>query len=269
MSERIMWIGGSHPRHLSYINRIMNQVDVGAGVMQVREDIVPEPPVGLPKQDHDNFVRHFKERDEAEARYFGDQDIPFRGEFTEANLLKVDSNTLNSVDTVKFVKKFNPDLVLIFGTGMIREPLMSALPKDTINLHLGLSPRYRGAATLFWPFYNLEPQFAGVTFHYIVHTPDGGDIIHQVTPRLERADGIHDVACKAVIQASVDAVAILRHYPDWETFSQKPEAGKNYLASDFKPQHLRMIYQEFDNDIVRAYLDGEIKGKKPQLKRQF
>ena len=38
------------------------------------------------------------------------------------------------------------DVALIFGTGLIKDPLYSALPADTINMHLGLSPRYRGSA---------------------------------------------------------------------------------------------------------------------------
>jgi len=151
---------------------------------------------------------------------------------------------------------------------MLREPLVSALPDKTLNLHLGISPRYRGAATLFWPFYFLEPNWAGTTFHYIVHTPDGGNIVHQVRPTLDRNDGIHDVSCKAVLQSTVEAVTLLK-MDNWQTFNQKPEAGKNFLESDFKPQHLRMIYNEFDNDIVRAYLDGEIQAKEPKLKRQF
>jgi methionyl-tRNA formyltransferase len=161
-----------------------------------------------------------------------------------------------------------PDRAIIFGTGMIRGQLASVLPKDTINMHLGLSPRYRGAATLFWPFYMLEPNHAGATFHHIVHSPDAGDIIHQVVPKLEKGDGIHDTACKTVLQATTEAVALLG-MTSWELFKQKPEAGKNFLESDFQPRHLRMIYQAHDNDIVDLYLAGEIHPKEPNLKRQF
>ena len=252
MKERIFWIGGNHNRHLYYINNIAKRFEIKGGIMQVRENIIPQPPEGLEKIDRDNFIRHFKERDEAEHKYFGEQPEP------TFELLKVDKNTLNGIDSVEFVRKIKPDIVLIFGSGMIREPLLSALPKDTINLHLGLSPRYRGAATLFWPFYFLEPDKAGTTFHYIVDTPDGGRIVEQVKPKLEYGDGIHDVACKAVVKSTVEAIGLLNMYPNWKTRSQKPEAGKNFLASDFKPQHLRMIYQVYNNDIVDAYLDEKL-----------
>ena len=100
-------------------------------------------------------------RYEAEKKYFGSQTLP------SCPILKVDTDKLNSQESVDFVKKINPDVVLIYGSGLIKEPLYSTLPKNAINLHLGLSPNYKGAATLFWPFYFMEPTYAGSTFHYI------------------------------------------------------------------------------------------------------
>ena len=265
MNERILWIGGDQPRHLFYANALRD-LNVVGGIVQERGCQIPEPPefgIGVEAMlDEINWRQHFIQRQATENKYFGNPKLP------NIPLLKVDKDTLNDTDSVEFVRKMKPDIALIFGTGMIREPLVSALPKDTINLHLGLSPRYRGAATLFWPFYFLEPNFAGTTFHYIEQSPDAGSIVHQVVPKLDREDGIHDVACKAVLQSTVEAVALLKCYP-WQKFPQRPETGKNFLESDFKPQHLRMIYQVYKNDIVRAYLDGEIHSKEPNLKRQF
>jgi methionyl-tRNA formyltransferase len=154
---------------------------------------------------------------------------------------------------------------------MVRDPLFSGLTQPTVNLHLGLSPRYRGAATLFWPFYFLEPPYAGSTFHFIVSEPDAGEIIHQVTPELHPDDGIHDVACKVVMQSAQDAVRLLEIYAEkggWVTRKQKA-TGKNFLASDFIPEHLRVIYNVYNDDMVRQYLDGRLKCKMPSPYRQF
>jgi len=262
MHERIAVISGDHRRHLYYVNEIAKVHNVVGGVFQTRENMKPEPPKELDFIDHANWMIHFATRDEKERIYFGEQKLP------DIELLKVTADDLSSENTANFIKSLRPDTVLIFGTGMLREPLVSALPKETINLHLGLSPRYRGAATLFWPFYFLEPNWAGTTFHYIEHSPDAGDIVHQVVPKLKKSDGIHDVACKAVIASTVDAIALLKK-DNWQTFTQKPEAGKNFLASDFKPQHLRVIYQQFGNSMVRAYLEGRINPKEPNLKKQL
>jgi len=261
MSERILWLGGNQPRHLYYANKIADTFPMVGGIMQLRGDSIKEPE-GLSPIDSANWRQHFEERKDAEIKYFGKQEPP------DIPLLTLDKATLNDDDAVKFVKDLKPDMAIIFGTGMIREPLLSALPEKTINLHLGLSPRYRGAATLFWPFYFMEPNWAGTTFHFIQHSPDAGDIIHQVVPELEKGDGIHDVACKAVLKSTKEALALFK-MDKWELFKQKPEAGKNFLESDFQPKHLRVIYQTFNNDLVDQYLDKRITPKEPKLRRQF
>lgn len=228
--------------------------------MQIREEVEPPPPAGLWPQDRDNWIRHFSTRSNKEYQYFGPQSMPRWA-------LPVSGPTLNTPEAAEHIRALAPDLVLVFGCGMIREPLLSALPANTINMHLGLSPRYRGAATLFWPFYFLEPNWAGVTFHHIVHSPDAGDIIHQTRPELSRGDGIHDTACKAVIAAVKDLTRLIE-YGAWKLHKQKPEAGKNFLASDFKPQHLRLIYNVYNNSIVDEYLAGNLLCKEPILKTQ-
>lgn len=262
---RILWIGGNHPRHLYYINTIAAAFPLAGALIETRENLIPQPSDRLGETDRVNFIFHFENRARAEARYFGEQSLP------ECPRFEIDSQSLNSQQSVEFVEKIAPDFVLIFGSGLIKDPLYSALPKDSVNLHLGLSPRYRGAATLFWPFYFMEPSFAGTTFHYIVAEPDAGDVIHQVTPELDPADGVHDVACKAVVSSAREAVELLRIYQrdgSWRTHQQKG-TGKNFLASDFKAEHLRVLYNVFEDDMVRSYLSGELPSKDPYLFRQF
>lgn len=262
---RILWIGGNHPRHLYYINTIQKEFNLVGAIIERRENMIPHPPEGIEESDRKNFIRHFENRDKAEKRYFGTQDLP------DCPMLEMDEANLNSIESVDFVKSIKPDLVLIFGPGLIKEPLYSALPYHTVNLHLGISPRYRGSATLFWPFYFMEPCYAGSTFHYIIPEPDAGDIIHQVVPKLHPDDGIHDVGCKTVIFSTEDAIQLLKIFKTkatWQRCKQKG-TGKNFLTSDFKPEHLRAIYNLFNDCMVKQYLDGRLKAKTPKLIRQF
>ena len=48
--------------------------------------------------------------------------------------------------------------------------IMKVKIKLTINIHLGLSPWYRGSATLFWPSYNLEPRKTELLFIKLIKT---------------------------------------------------------------------------------------------------
>jgi len=262
---KILFLGGTHQRHLYIANRIAEQFDLAAAILEQRETMIPQPPEGISATDKKNFIKHFRNRDEAETRHFREQEIP------DCEVFNATQETVNTSETAEYVKSLNADVGIIFGTGLIKEPLYSALPRKTINLHLGLSPKYRGAATLFWPFYFLEPTFAGSTFHYIIAEPDAGEVIHQTTPSLDRNDGIHDVAAKTVIQSGEDLMHLLElagARKPWRTFSQKG-TGKNFLSSDFRPEHLRVIYNLYKNDIVRRYLDGDLKCPIPGLQRQF
>ncbi len=262
---KLFFICGNHPRHLYVLNAISEVFQPAASVIERRESMEPEPPIDLADRDQANFVRHFQDRQEAEQRYFGQPTLP------PGPRLMVEGNELSGQPTADFVAEHAPDLVIVFGSGLIRDPLYSTLPRNTVNIHLGLSPRYRGAAGLFWPFYFLEPSYVGVTFHHIIAEPDAGEVIHQATPQLEESDGVHDVACKTVLTATEDVIRLLKITADgghWKTHQQH-STGKNFLSTDFQAHHLRLIYDLFDDDIVAHYLAGRIAQKTPKLLKQF
>lgn len=265
---KIIWIGGDHPRHMYYLSKINEKFSVSGAIIEKREggtsSKIPDIPKGISKQDKTNFKRHFENRYNAELKYFSNIKMP------SCPIMSITKEDLNTDKTVAFVKSHSPDIVLTFGCHMVKEPLFSILPKDTINLHGGLSPRYRGVATMFWPFYFLEPNHVGTTFHYLTSEPDAGKIIHQSVPKLEKGDKIHDVACKAIITASNDAVKLLSMYEkkQWKKFEQT-DSGKNFLNQDFRPEHLRVVYDLFNDDMVDHYISGKINPASPKLITQF
>lgn len=260
---RVLTLTGNHPRHHWIVGQLSQAFGL-AGAITVRREALDPEPTGPTDSDRANMRRHFRDRADREAHYFAA--APKR---PSAEWLEVAS--IEDQDAVGFVQKVRPDVAVIFGTGLIKPPLFDTLPAQTFNLHLGLSPRYRGAATLFWPFYFLEPAYAGATFHRIVAEPDAGAILHQSVPEMRRGDGIHDIGCKTVLSAGVDAVTLLRMVESGKepaTHRQRG-TGKNFLGSDFRPEHLRIIYDVFGNRIVDAFLDGTIEQRRPKLIRQF
>lgn len=242
---------GNHLRHKYYINQISKFFNFDFIVCQGREKSILEVPEGLDEIDRKNWIEHFNERDKTEKEYFKEYEIP------DTDILYVeDQNDMHSQKTIKFIKNhkfdYKNDIVLVFGTGIIRESITKHLPYKTINMHLGLSPRYRGAATLFWPFYFLEPQYCGVTFHYLLDEPDAGDVIHQTLADLKLNDQIFDVAWKLIIKATKEIIDLLIIYNNGTEFKEykQTSTGKNFLERDFKPEHLRTIYQVFKNNLV-------------------
>ncbi len=262
---KVLLFAGTHPRHLFFHKAIVNSgVDYFAIVME-RENLIPITPKNILETDKKNYLRHFKERKEIENKNFGN--LKIKDVFNENRILTVDSLNLNS-DLVKDkVKKFKADIAIIFGVNLIKEPVFSVLPKYKINLHLGLSPWYRGSATLFWPFYFLKPQFAGLTLHNISNSPDSGDIFHQSTPNLKKGDGIHNVGSNVVLKGSKEIVQMLDKFNKEKKldFQSQKTTGRLWLGKDFKPNHLRVIYDLFDNKIVDEYLSGNLDKDLPNL----
>ena len=261
---RCLIFTGTHRRHLSMFSEITNAFDDVMIVAMQREEMIPLPSKELDSHDRENFIRHFENRELTEKKFFGERDFD---EFGTQNIIRVQRDDLHSDLVLQKVKAFNADIAFVFGTGLILGDLLEALPKNKINIHLGLSPWYRGAATLFWPFYMLQPQFAGVTFHQIIPAADAGEIIHQCVPTLEAGDTIHCVAAKAVVKANSDLKRIIEHYKTekkFEGYHQKT-TGRLWLNKDFKAHHLRVNYDLFGDRMVDAYLSGALGDEQPKL----
>jgi methionyl-tRNA formyltransferase len=260
----LLLLGGTHPRHLYFLNAVANHpaVELVGALVQSRETMLPRPPEGATAHDRQLWAHHFSARDAKEAEYFGAQEVRF-------DARRVAPEELNAPHIAAWVYDLDPrpDIAIIFGCGMIRGQLFAALPEIKLNLHLGLSPRYRGAATLFWPQYFLEPQWAGTTLHQIVDEPDAGRVLHQSVPVLKAGDTIHDVSCRAVSQATADTTRLLHRFPAWE-YREQRNTGKCFLARDFQPAHLRLIYDGWEDRIVDAHLEGAIGGRDPKPWRE-
>lgn len=137
------------------------------------------------------------------------------GSFREpSTLLKKHSIPLYRVDDYngaiaeQALHDASTDILLLYGSKIIK-PNILAIPKvGTLNAHSSLLPKYRGSASEFWMLYNNEPQYAGITVHWVDPGLDTGDIFLQqpiqaplgITPKDLRAMG-RPVAAKLLAEA--------------------------------------------------------------------
>jgi len=262
---KVLLFSGNHSRHVFVHKAFCERYEVVGIVTMKREDEVPSPPISINKHDRDLFRLHFDKRYEVEKMIYGNLSNKVYKDV--APTMYIEPKELNTHKIADFVKGVNADVCFIFGVDLILSPVIEVLPKWKINFHLGLSPWYKGSATLFWPFYFLQPQFAGATIHQIVPQADAGEIIHQIVPQLEYGDGIHDVGAKVVVKALNETLGIfdlLKSKGTLPLFKQK-SLGRLFLTRDFQPSHLRLIYDLYEDKIVDAYLNGDLNQRKPRL----
>ena len=262
---KVIFVCGSHPRHC-YIAKNLFEANMLAGIIiEEREEFTPSPPDGLKNIDRENFIRHFKKRNEAENKFFSNVNI--NAILKETPHLKTDIEQLNGPATIDFINKINADFLFSYGCHMLSEEIINAYENRCFNIHGGLSPWFKGVITLYWPFYFLKPNWAGMTIHRLSTRLDAGDILHHSVPLLEKGDGVHDVACKAVLKVGKDIIEILNLIENGKKIFCVPQKsnGKLFTSGDWTPQHLRLIYNTFSDDIVDCFLNGEIASPDPDL----
>ncbi len=259
-------MSGDHPRHRYVLHQLGATGHLIGWVAERREAFVPNPPEGLNAHDRALFVRHFALRDAAERRHFPTEALVT----AEWPTHWVTPDTLNHAETIQWVERLRPDVLISYGVHKLHPALIATAPLGrAFNIHGGLSPWYRGTATLFWPFYLLQPNWAGMTLHLLSEAIDAGDIVHHAVPELMTGDGLHDVSCKAVRQIADELPLLLNRLAAGTLPPPKPQSlnGRLFKDRDWQPGMLRLIYDVYQDCIVDRWLAGELQSPDPTLIR--
>jgi len=88
-------------------------------------------------------------------------------------------DSINKEESIKKIKEFNPDLILVVAYGQILSKDILNIPwMGCVNIHASLLPKYRGASPINWTIINGEEE-TGITFIFMNEKVDAGDIIYQ------------------------------------------------------------------------------------------
>lgn len=92
---------------------------------------------------------------------------------------------INSQEVYKKISEFNPDLVFVRGTTIIKEPLINHGYKYFLNIHGGIVPNYRNVHGQFWSYYFRDYENMGSSILHITKGIDNGNIA--ITSPLDEA----------------------------------------------------------------------------------
>ena len=163
--------------------------------------------------------------------------------------------------TYEIIKNFEPDLMIVFGSSVLKGPLLSLIPGRFVNLHLGLSPYYRGSGTNFWPFVNEELEYVGATILHIDPGIDTGDIICHIIPEIKLGDNVHTIGCK-VIRESVNGLSkiieMVRSNKELKREKQwNVDNPKYYKSADFNESTLKAYQRNLKNGLIEKFLSSK------------
>ncbi len=94
----------------------------------------------------------------------------------------------NSKECRELLQTLSPQLVLVNGTRIISNRVLTCSGARFINTHVGITPYYRGVHGGYWALAEGNQELFGTTIHYVDPGVDTGSIIIQKTGRPDRQD---------------------------------------------------------------------------------
>lgn len=107
------------------------------------------------------------------------KECKFNGtDFPNATTKRIAS--VNDEDCRILLSQIMPDIVVVNGTRIISKKTLECCDAIFINMHVGITPQYRGSHGGYWALYNKDPQNFGTTIHRVDSGVDTGGVLKQV-----------------------------------------------------------------------------------------
>jgi len=199
-------------RHIALVNKLATVTNSVHAVVESSPPSVNAPPKSPV------MTEYFSRVQQAEDHIFGTGTTLDPRVKTQL----IVAGQLNQLTQQQLGTALESDLVVVFGSSYIKGWLADALiEKNAINLHMGISPQYRGSACNFWALFDNNPQFVGATIHRLAKSLDSGSVIQHVRPKFTDQNLFH-FSMQAVATCH-DALASLISNNQLETMTPQPQ----------------------------------------------
>jgi methionyl-tRNA formyltransferase len=191
------------------------------------------------------------DRSEEEAKFFFGNEAPA---LIRPDLV-VEVPYINHPKVSGLVDRLKPDIIAVFGTGLIRSPLLAGGRLGIINLHGGLSPHYRGSDCTFWALYNGQPDQVGCTLHFIDPGIDTGSLIAHIRPEVTENDNEFTLFWRGVRDSAEIYAECLERLERGEALGQRQnEKGRLYLSKHRTWSHERQLQAKLQGGLLKGVL---------------
>ncbi|MBF96481.1 MAG: hypothetical protein CFH34_00962 [Alphaproteobacteria bacterium MarineAlpha9_Bin4] len=168
-------------RH-NYLINLLSEVCEELFVIQETGTIFPGILPGHYKVS-ENMKLYFQSVNKAQLNIFGNTYIKNTNNIKIFPMLWGDLNKCSMTMISDFLKS---DIYIVFGSSYIKNNLLNhLLQKRAINIHMGISPYYRGTDCNFWALYDNNPHLVGATIHMLSKGLDSGPILYHALSNLK------------------------------------------------------------------------------------
>ncbi len=175
---KVAILTGNQPRHLGLINTITEVAEEVFAICETTSVLAEMAPNFREKPDV--YQLYFKQVFKAENEIFGYTNFSK----PKVQILPIAYGDLSFLLPKTLKPVLEADFIIVYGSSFIKGTLCDKLiEKKAINLHIGVSPYYRGAACNFWALFDDNPHLVGATVHFLSKRLDSGDILYHALPK--------------------------------------------------------------------------------------
>ncbi|GAA6201294.1 formyl transferase [Aquicoccus sp. SU-CL01552] len=156
--------------------------------------------------------------------------------------------SINTPMVADHLASSNPDAVVVNGTRIIRDNILSAADCPYINIHAGITPRYRGVHGGYWALWAGDENNFGATIHLVDKGVDTGGVLRHVRPKIGPSDNFSTYPLIQQAAALPELLKVLRQVSD----------GDLRLIEDMSRDQSRQWY----HPTILQYLSGRLRGVK-------
>lgn len=230
----------NQPRHVSLIKRLCTVADEVFAIQEcttlfpgaVKDSIYNQSPV---------MKEYFGHVMRAEAVVFGAPEfLP-----SQVRSLCLKMGDISSVPLSVLEPALDADAIIVFGASYIKPPLVDLLvERRAVNIHMGVSPYYRGSSCNFWAMFDGNPHLVGATIHLLSRGLDSGDMLFHALPTPVSCDPFV-LGMKAVESAHI---ALCSHLKSGAL------ATLPAVQQDRSQEIRNSRYSDFTDEVARQYL---------------
>ena len=198
--------------------------------------------------------KYFNNVTKAQKKIFGNQVLDINKK--KIKMLSIHYGDLKFC-SLDFLEDFlKSDIYLVFGASYIKGPLVNFLiRKKAINIHMGISPYYRGSNCNFWALYDNNPNLVGATIHYLTSGLDDGKIIYHAISEQVSNPYIYSMS---TVKSAI--LSLTKKLKDKSLLKIKP------INQNIKLQKRYSIQKQFNDNVVKKYMQKKYKKKDFDLK---
>jgi len=213
----------------------------------------------------ETMKNYFEKVNNAQIKVFGNAYI--NNSFKNIKILPMLMGDLNNCSSTFLSDFLKSEIYVIFGSSYIKGHLIDFLVKQrAINIHMGVSPYYRGSDCNFWALHDNNPHLVGATIHLLSKGLDSGPMLYHAMSKLKTNPyeytmstvkaAFHSIAERIRAKTIFEIEPVMQEKSKEVRYSKKIEFNEEVVKKYFN-MNIDLNSKSFNNSLLKDpfYLD--------------